>query len=115
MKPDLRFRSTTTSCPPPRSIISTRASSITCRVTSLSRRATSSTSTRGRVQVSMLTSPPLSDDAQRDLAGSLEDGHADALRPLGLRPADDAHAVGAVAGRAGARHVGKSTLPKNEW
>ena len=37
-KPDLRFRSTTTSWPPPRSIISTRASAIACRVTSLSRK-----------------------------------------------------------------------------
>ena len=61
MKPDLRFSSTTTWCPPPRSVISTLASSIACRVTSLSRSATSSISTRGASTVSMLTSPPLSD------------------------------------------------------
>ena len=45
--------------------------------------------------------------AQGDLAGRLEDGHAEPSGRCGLWPADDADAVGAVAGRAGARHVGK--------
>ena len=45
--------------------------------------------------------------AQCDLAGRLEDGHADPSGRAGCRPADDPDAVGAMAGRAGALDVGK--------
>ena len=97
---------TTISCPPPRFVISTRASAIAWRVTSLSRNGTSSISTPGSSVASTLTSPPGSDTLQRDVARGLEDGH-DRACGRAWRTPDDADAVGAVARRARLVEIGK--------
>ncbi len=113
--PDFFGICTTTSWPPPRSVISTRASAIACRVTSLSRNGTSSISTWPSSAVSSVDPASAERYPHGDVACRLEDGHDRASGRRRLRPPDDADAVRAVPRRARLREIGEVDAAEEGW
>ena len=113
MRPVLFATCTTTSCPAPRSVISTRASAIALRVTSLSRSGTSSTSTPGRSVASTVDLAARERHAQRDVARGLERGH-DRASGRGCGRRTTRTPSGRCRGGRWSSSPGSSTLPNSE-